>query len=87
MCLVGARHFNTFGSHGSAEHVPMRYFPTLEEAVRYLRAERGAAIVGVEIDDAALPVTAQPFTGHTAFMLGNEVGGFFGEGRVVERCC
>jgi hypothetical protein len=76
VCLVGARHFNTFGSHGSAEHCAMRHFPTLDAAVEYLRAERRAAIVGVEIDDAALPVTAQPFTGNTAFMLGNEVSMF-----------
>lgn len=33
----------------------------------------GCTIVGVEIIEGAHPVHAFPFSGHTAFMLGNEV--------------
>jgi hypothetical protein len=30
--LVGERSFNTFGSHGAADHVAFRHFPTLAQA-------------------------------------------------------
>jgi hypothetical protein len=38
---VGARQFNTFGSHGSADYVNYRHFPTLQECCRYLKEDRG----------------------------------------------
>jgi hypothetical protein len=34
--------------------------------------QTGCRILGVEIDDSAAPVTSHPFTGPTAFLLGNE---------------
>ena len=42
VCLVGAREFNTFGSHGSDAHVTLRYYKTLEECCDDLRANHGA---------------------------------------------
>jgi hypothetical protein len=36
-------------------------------------AAAGCRVLGVEIDVAAVPVQTHPFTGNTAFMLGNEV--------------
>ena len=41
MCLVGSRHYNTFGSHGSAAHVPLAYFVTLDECCVWLRTHKG----------------------------------------------
>lgn len=41
ICLVGSRHFNTFGSHGSAAHVPLAYFATLDECCTWLRQDKG----------------------------------------------
>lgn len=72
MCLVGSRHYNTFGSHGSAAHVPLAYFVTLDECCAWLRQHKGCEIIGIEITDAANAVNTHPFHGNTAFMLGNE---------------
>ena len=41
MCLVGSRHYNTFGSHGSAAHVPLAHFVTLDECCARLRTHKG----------------------------------------------
>lgn len=97
ICLVGSRHYNTFGSHGSASHVPLAYFATLHDCYSWLKNTRGKVlyairlqntqlngrqcitdcagceIIGVEITESAVAVNAQPFSGNTAFMLGNEV--------------
>ena len=42
LCLVGSKHFNTFGSHGAYLHVNMRHFEKLEQCCQYLREEQGA---------------------------------------------
>lgn len=72
MCLVGSRQFNAFGSHGSTDHIAFRHFPTLEECCSSLKDQEGCKIIGVEITDDAIPVHHQPFSGPTAFMIGNE---------------
>lgn len=72
MCLVGSRHYNTFGSHGSAAHVPLAYFASLDECCAWLCKDKGCHIIGVEITHAAQAVHTHPFHGNTAFMLGNE---------------
>lgn len=72
ICLVGSRHYNTFGSHGSAAHVALAYFASLDECCAWLRIERGCQIIGVEITDEAKAVNTHPFYGNTAFMIGNE---------------
>ena len=42
LCLVGSKHFNTFGSHGAYLHVNMRHFDKLEQCCQYLKEEQGA---------------------------------------------
>lgn len=93
ICLVGSRHYNTFGGHGSAAHMELAYFPTLQDCCSWLKQAKGKVacklayysassesafvadceIIGVEITETALAVNRQPFSGNTAFMLGNEV--------------
>ena len=46
MCLVGSRHYNTFGSHGSAAHVPLAYFASLDECCAWLRKDKGRLTYG-----------------------------------------
>ncbi|KAI7843549.1 hypothetical protein COHA_002791 [Chlorella ohadii] len=75
VCLVGSRQFNTFGAHGSSEHVDFCHYPTLEECVKDLKENKGCTVVGVEIMDGARSVHSFPFKGNTAFMLGNEGAG------------
>lgn len=72
LCVIGSREINTFGAHGADAHVHMRHFDTLADCCTALREREGCSIVGVEVMDGASPVHAHPFTGPTAFMLGNE---------------
>ncbi|KAG2440631.1 hypothetical protein HYH02_010210 [Chlamydomonas schloesseri] len=72
VCLVGSRQFNTFGSHGSDAHVAFRHFDTLAKCVQHLKEVEGCRVLGIEICEGALPVQEHPFTGPTAFLLGNE---------------
>jgi tRNA G18 (ribose-2'-O)-methylase SpoU len=37
VCIVGQNAYNTFGSHGAAEHVDIRHFWKLEDAAKYLK--------------------------------------------------
>jgi len=70
--LVGSRQFNAFGAHGSAEHVDFKHFPTLQACRQWLKEEKDCQIIGVEICDGAKSVAGHPFSGPTAFLLGNE---------------
>ncbi|CAL5224258.1 g6915 [Coccomyxa viridis] len=72
VCLTGTRQFNTFGSHGATDFVAYRFFPTVQQCCTFLKQERGCRILGVEITDNAAQIHEHPFTGPTAFMLGNE---------------
>eukprot|EP00887_Chlorella_sp_A99_P005716 scaffold1.g5716.t1 len=56
----------------SSSYVEFVHFATLEECCADLRGRRGCSIIGVEITADAAPVTAHPFRGPTALMLGNE---------------
>mmetsp|Transcript_55294 Transcript_55294/g.140253 ORF Transcript_55294/g.140253 Transcript_55294/m.140253 type:complete len:243 (+) Transcript_55294:60-788(+) len=69
--VVGAKKLATFGNQGTAGYSPERYFDTLETAKADCVA-RGIRICGIEIDESARPVQEHPFSGPTAFMLGNE---------------
>lgn len=69
--VVGAKKLALFGNQGTAGHAATSHFESLEVAKAELTA-RGARLCGVEIDDSAVPVHQCPFTGSTAFMLGNE---------------
>mmetsp|Transcript_14928 Transcript_14928/g.42506 ORF Transcript_14928/g.42506 Transcript_14928/m.42506 type:complete len:219 (-) Transcript_14928:793-1449(-) len=73
VCLVGSRKFNSFGAHGSELYVPMLHFDTLEMCCETLKKELGVVdILGIEIDDSAMPVHRHPFRGNTALMMGEE---------------
>ncbi|GJP54917.1 hypothetical protein CLOM_g13931 [Closterium sp. NIES-68] len=69
--VVGRRDFSAFGSHGAADHVSLKHFNSLTDAKTYLQ-ERDCSICGVEIVDNARPIQSHPFSGNTAFLLGNE---------------
>ncbi|MEW5299775.1 MAG: hypothetical protein WDW38_010889 [Sanguina aurantia] len=71
-CVVGCRQFNTFGSQGSDAHVAFRHFQSLEACCEHLRTVEHCRILGVEITAGAAAVQTHPFTGPTAFMMGNE---------------
>ncbi len=74
--VVGKRRIARAGSLsvGMAKFLRRRSFLQLDEAVAHLRGD-GFRIVGIEVDEAAVPVEEQPFHGDTAFVLGNEGDG------------
>jgi len=73
VCLVGSRKFQSFGAHGSEVYVPMLHFHDLQSCCAALKEEHGVVdILGIEIDDSAMPVHRHPFRGNTAFMMGEE---------------
>mmetsp|Transcript_55470 Transcript_55470/g.109977 ORF Transcript_55470/g.109977 Transcript_55470/m.109977 type:complete len:214 (+) Transcript_55470:177-818(+) len=78
--VVGKRKWGLQGDHGSRYDVPFKHFYRHEDCKKYLH-HRGADILGVEIDDHALPISSYdrdtgfvlfPFKGPSAFVLGNE---------------
>jgi tRNA C32,U32 (ribose-2'-O)-methylase TrmJ len=71
LILVGRRDFNSFGNHGSSNHLRFRHFHSLQEARQFLK-DKDCDICGVEITHDALPVNQHPFKKSTAFLLGNE---------------
>jgi len=75
VCLVGNRHYSTFGSHGADAYVDFRYFATLAEARAYLKGDCGCTIFGIEIADGAASVVDEPWEGSAAFFPGNEGDG------------
>lgn len=84
ICLVGSRQFNAFGAHGADAHVAFRHYASLEDCCQHLKSEERCEIVGIEIDDSAKPVQSHPFSGPTAFLLGNEGQGL---SQRQLRCC
>jgi tRNA C32,U32 (ribose-2'-O)-methylase TrmJ len=72
------RQLQTFGAQGTQRHVCLRYFESLETAAAYARA-RGCSICGVEIKPESRPLTSRPFSGPTAFVMGNEGEGLHGK--------
>ncbi len=69
--VVGRRQLPTSPAVGMQHCMKRVHFYRLSEARDYLRG-KGVRIVGVEIDAAAEPVESHPFTGDTAFLVGNE---------------
>lgn len=74
LILVGRRDFNSFGNHGSSNHLRFRHFHSLQDAKQFLK-DKDCDICGVEITHDALPVNQHPFKKSTAFLLGNEGSG------------
>ena len=74
LVLIGSRKFNAFGAQGADAFVAFEHFESLSEARRKLKEERGCTrILGVEIVPEASAIESHPFTGNTAFVMGNEV--------------
>jgi len=78
--VVGRKNFRDKmrqADRGAKERLRFVHVNSVAEARAYLKApEIDATIVGIEILDDAVPITAQPFTTPaTAFMFGNEGGG------------
>lgn len=72
MIVVGQPKLFLQGSHGTAHHIKIRKFASLEEAKEWLH-ERGITICGVELVPQAVDIRTHPFKGDTAIMMGNEV--------------
>jgi tRNA G18 (ribose-2'-O)-methylase SpoU len=72
--VVGRRAMNRGGHCRTYGRTRRRHFHRLHDACRYLQDD-GFSICGVEIMDQAVSVIEQPFTGSTAFMVGNETIG------------
>lgn len=81
LCLVGSQKYNAFGSHGTTDYLPITHFTSLKTCCEYLRGQQLCEIIGLEIDDSAQAVDEEPFTGPTAFMVGNEGTGLSKEQR------
>eukprot|EP00941_MAST-03F_sp_MAST-3F-sp1_P003992 g3992.t1 len=60
-----------FGSKGTKKFVEMIFFPSLE-ACRSHCDKLGVEVLGVEIGKTSENVSMHPFSGPTAFLLGNE---------------
>jgi len=69
--VVGRRDFSRRGANAKTRYTRIHRFYTLPEAVDFARS-RGCQIYGVEISPQAESVCQHPFTGSTAFMVGNE---------------
>lgn len=89
--VVGQRKWRLHGLHGYVS-MPSRHFYTLDEAHAYLTGECSATIVGVEIEEGAKPlvkydqatgVASFPFSGNTAFVVGNEGTGMSVKQRAI----
>ena len=69
--VVGRRHFSRRGANAKTRYTKTHRFFTMQEAVDFARS-RGCSICGVEITSDAKSVVERPFSGPTAFVIGNE---------------
>jgi tRNA G18 (ribose-2'-O)-methylase SpoU len=60
-----------FGNQGTYKQIEYEGFASLEDCKQQLK-DRGVRICGVEIGEGSVPIQQHPFTGPTAFFLGNE---------------
>ncbi|GHP02806.1 hypothetical protein PPROV_000156100 [Pycnococcus provasolii] len=78
--LTGNAHYNVFGCQGASAYAKFVHKRTLEDAVRWLKEDCACEIVGVEIDESAVPLPdarhawcgEQPNVRSRAFFMGNE---------------
>jgi len=84
LIVVGQRKFNAFGNHGTQFELKTKHFFRPMDALAYLKEEKNATILGIEIEPGAKPLMAFdrntghasfPFQGSTAFVFGNEGDG------------
>lgn len=59
-----------FGNQGTYKQIQYEPYTSLEECKEQLN-KKGIRICGVEIGEESVPVQNHPFTGSTAFFLGN----------------
>lgn len=69
--LIGKRKYSSLGAVGGTRRTPMHHFFTMQEGVDFVRSQ-GCRVLGVEIMHQARSVSEEPFSGSTAFMIGNE---------------
>ena len=69
--VVGKKKTSNVGATARTRLTPMRHFYTLGDAVGFCRTA-GCEVLGLEIDHRAASVADQPFSGPTAFLIGNE---------------
>lgn len=72
--MKAMKEFHCFGNQGTYKQIDFQPFTSLEEAKKYLN-ENKIKVCGVEIGENSVPIHKHPFTGHTAFFLGNEGSG------------
>lgn len=65
---------STFGSQGTANKMPTRFFNSVTEVKSYCTDQK-IRICGIEIMPESRPIQEQPFQGDTLFLLGNEGSG------------
>lgn len=80
--VVGRRELQTFGNQGTVKKMPLRQFTSLVEMKEHACA-RQVQVCGVEIVPEARSVWDSPFTGSTAFLMGNEGSGLSAAEREV----
>lgn len=73
LILVGSHQFSTHGAHGSQKHIRTEAFMTWAQVQEEAR-RKGWSILGLCMDEAAVPVTSKPFTGPTLFIVPHKVG-------------
>ena len=69
--VVGKRKIASFGNQGTAKRVVYRNFGSLEELKTYSQAN-SVQIIGLEILSSSKNIWDSPFSGSTAFLMGNE---------------
>jgi len=70
--VTGSRgKLKAFGHLGARRHLRVVQFSALDTAVAYLKAQQ-FTVLGIEIDETAVDIATHPFTGPTAFLMGNE---------------
>ena len=69
--VVGKRKIASFGNQGTAKRVVYRNFGSLEELKTYSQA-KSVQIIGLEILSSSKNIWDSPFSGSTAFLMGNE---------------
>ena len=68
---VGKKDFSRCGATAGTRLTKVHHFYTLPDACEFVRSQ-GCSICGVEISPDSNPIHEHPFTGSTAFMMGNE---------------
>lgn len=69
--LIGKKKYSTWGAVAGTRRTPCHHFFRFQDGIEFAR-KRDCKILGVEIMEQAKPIGSLPFTGSTAFILGNE---------------